>query len=619
MRKNLFLHFLNRDTREIVRLYEILGSDGHARTLREAMNSCAMLCEDFCVAPPGFVVEDKFTFELFEVQSAYLAQGLVRLPMRETNLMDFAEKKRHEYSFARNRYSGLFDDTRMNLLSSHGGALVQRKVQIGPEIVAGFMGGVDTRLPAWKGMRDSAPRDVIENMRAVPARLADLGKALTWSSIEPNLVRATLPYHRQIRGALQYTYFKEYCREFRAIVLTDIPYVPVEFHLPTDNAVYNMRKFRAFLEVMSAEKLLLASADTIMKFRRHPGFIELIDAYSCLAMFFSDTNFRYQLSQSIKKTPFEWSRIPERFDLAISDPSDVEIIEIASACGELAGVLREDHNLPRRGHEESPNTGKAITVQKGRQLKIVIFVALEEELEVLVAHFELKRGSGKPAATGKIGDVDVEVLCPRTMGRVAAAIEVTRYLSKGNPPDLLFCIGLAGGFKERNIEQGAIICVETVVDLATRKVTDDENGGAKSKFRRRDFECTRAVYEVAKSEDFDEDVWSTYSKNNFDWPKGRTPSLWEGKIASADEVVASDDHRQKMVESGDRLLGIEMEAGGVCAAASEFNVPVSVLRVVSDMADPSKNDDNWRAVGMRTLAELLKRLPYDRVIELAKK
>lgn len=168
MRKNIFLHFLNRDTREIVRLYDLFDQAKHARVLREPLNACAILCEDYCVAPPGFVIEDQYAFELFENQSAYLQQGLVRLPMRETNLSDFAEKKRGEYSQGRNRYSGLFDDTRMNILSSHGAALVQRKVQIGPAIENGFLTGVDSKLAAWKDIRKAAPPDVIRNMRAVP-------------------------------------------------------------------------------------------------------------------------------------------------------------------------------------------------------------------------------------------------------------------------------------------------------------------------------------------------------------------------------------------------------------------------------------------------------------------
>ena len=620
MRKNIFLHFLNRDTREIVRLYDLFDQAKHARVLREPLNACAILCEDYCVAPPGFVIEDQYAFELFENQSAYLQQGLVRLPMRETNLSDFAEKKRGEYSQVRNRYSGLFDDTRMNILSSHGAALVQRKVQIGPAIENGFLTGVDSKLAAWKDIRKAAPPDVIRNMRAVPMQLSNEGQALTWSMIEPKLITSSKPFHGSMRGALQYTYFREYCNEFKAIVLTDIPHVSVEFFLPTDSTVYSMRRFRAFLDVMCADKLLLeASAHAIIRFRREPGFIELIDAYCGLARKFpNELDLRYHAVTAVKKTIFEWARIPERFNTAISDPSDLEIIEIASACGDLAAILSAEHGLAQRGSSVVQETQKKAITAKGAQLKIAIFVALEEELNVLVKHFKLVRSAQSPAASGSIGEVGVDVLCPRAMGRVAAAVEVTRYLARYPAPDLLFCVGLAGGFEESKIEQGAVICAETVVDLANRKVTDDEKGVAKSKFRRRDFDCTRAVYAVANSDEFDQVAWASDSASEFDWPKGRKPSLWEGKIASADEVVASDDHRKKMVESVDKLFGIEMEAGGVCAAAVDFKVPVTVLRVVSDMADPSKADDKWRTIGMKTLAELIKRLPLSRVIEVAK-
>ena len=375
MRKNIFLHFLNRDTREIVRLYDLFDQEKHARMLREPLNACAILCEDYCVAPPGFVIEDQYAFELFENQSAYLQHGLVRLPMRETNLSDFAEKKRGEYSQARNRYSGLFDDTRMNILSSHGAALVQRKVQIGPAIENGFLTGVDSRLSAWKGIRQAAPSEVIMNMRAVPTQLSNEGLALTWSMIEPKLLTSSKPFHKPMRDALQYTYFQEYCREFKTIVLTDIPHVSVIFFLPTDSTVYSMRRFRAFLEVMSADKLLLeASADAIIRFRREPGFIEIIDAYCGLARKYpNELDLRYHAMTAVRKTTFEWARIPDRFNTAISDPSDLEIIEIASACRDLAAVLSAEHGLAQRGASLVQETQKKAITVRGTQLKITIF------------------------------------------------------------------------------------------------------------------------------------------------------------------------------------------------------------------------------------------------------
>lgn len=49
-------------------------------------------------------------------------------------------------------------------------------------------------------------------------------------------------------------------------------------------------------------------------------------------------------------------------------------------------------------------------------------------------------------------------------------------------------------------------------------------------------------------------------------------------------------------------LGVEMKAGGVCAAAKEFNMDVAVIRGVSDLADPRKSDSEWRRRAMKTVA-----------------
>lgn len=621
MRKNIFLHFLNRDTREIFRVYEVFQRPAHAAILREPLNAAAILCEDACYAPPGFVLEDDIAFELFEGQSAYLRTGLVKLPIRERSLADYAEKKRGEYAPARSRYSGLFDDSRLMSLSSYGDALVGRRAQIGPAIITGFEQGVDTNAKVWKRIKENASAEAISNLRATPAILADQGKALTWSIIAPHLIDETTPMHKEMRDALQNVYFKEYCNEFRLILLSDVPHMPELFFLPSERKVYSFRRLKVFLETFGGSTLFLsASADFITKMRRATGFIDLFDAYVQIANLFpNDGDLAYHVRRLVEKASFNWDDLAARRSGALSDPTDIETIEIADACAELAASLSAEHGLTRRGEGSNEPRATASTKTTGvKKLKIAIFVALEEELDVLLGQLGFERNASG-GASGSIGEIEADVLCPREMGRVAAAVEMTTYLGRTKTkPEMVFCIGLAGGFAEAKIDPGTVICCDTVVDLANRKVSDDEDGNANSKFRRRDFDCSKMVYSVAKSADFDIDDWEKYCRKNFDWPDGRVPSLKEGKIASVDEVVASDDHRAKMVATVDKLLGVEMEAGGVCAAALKFSVPVSVLRVVSDMADPSKADDRWRSTGMKTLAELVKRLPLGQVIDLAK-
>ncbi|WP_442868286.1 5'-methylthioadenosine/S-adenosylhomocysteine nucleosidase family protein [Bradyrhizobium sp. CCBAU 53415] len=101
--------------------------------------------------------------------------------------------------------------------------------------------------------------------------------------------------------------------------------------------------------------------------------------------------------------------------------------------------------------------------------------------------------------------------------------------------------------------------------------------------------------------------------NFFAKVKDRRPSLHPGPLTSVDEVVSDSEWRKKLLAVNDKLLGVEMEAGGVCAAAEKFGVKVAMLRAVSDNADPSKADDQWRPIGMKALARLLARLPYEAV------
>ena len=141
------------------------------------------------------------------------------------------------------------------------------------------------------------------------------------------------------------------------------------------------------------------------------------------------------------------------------------------------------------------------------------------------------------------------------------------------------------------------------MDLANRKVIDEESEASSPKFRRRDFNLAPALRNVLSSDAFAMKEWSDSIIE--DWPKDRRPSVHYGPLTSVDEVVSSADWRGKLLSVDDRLLGVEMEAGGVCAAAEKYNVKVCMVRAVSDNADPSKEDDKWRTIGMKALARLL--------------
>jgi nucleoside phosphorylase len=621
VRRDLFLHFLNRDTREIFGVYD-LREETHRRLMRRALNAAVALCEDRCIAPPGFIIEDVMAFELAETQKAYLQASVIQFPMREHNLAEFAEKKRIGYEPMRNRYSGLFDDTRIGFLGDTALGLIHRQSHITERILEGWQAGPQSGEKIWNPVKSVLTPSDIDRIATIPVPLNDRGTALTWAAMTPELPAAAMAAAAPLRDALQHIYFKQYCAEFRLLVLSGIPSLIQDFMLPNKPKSYSYRRLRTFLDVFNlADVVLDAPADLMVALRARDGYISFMDAYVELAeQQATDTNLQFAAARAARATKYDWTSIARR-RTNLFELGPLEIVEFDDALRELARILSAEHGLPTRVDRRAPPSAtkkdKPIVIHTA-ELDLVLFVALDEELDVLAAELNLSKSHLSPAAKGRIGATPVEVICPKAMGRVPAAVSVATYLAKRPPPKLIIIVGLAGGFGENGSALGHALCVTTVVDLANRKVVDDEGGGASHKFRRHDYTMNPALNAVLTSDAFDKKAWSDDAHERFDWPQDRRPSIHSGPIASVDEVVSSDQWRVRMLSGhggDDKLLGVEMEAGGVCAAAEQAGVPVCMLRVVSDNADPSKADDAWRRRGMRTVASLLARLPLDAVFE----
>lgn len=620
MRRDIFLHFLNRDTREVFDLYGTLKPESHSLLLRRALNVAAMLCEDRCVAPPGFIVEDQIAFDLAENQRAYLRDGLIQLPMRESNLAEFAEKKRIGYEPMRDRYSGLFNDTRIGFLGETATGIVKRKVHITERILRDWSGGPEEGKTFWNPAKKLLLPADIDRIAKIPLTLDERNIALTWAAIAPELPPEAAMAKTELRDTLQHIYFKLYCDEFHLIGLTDIPHVIHNFRIPSDALTYSYRRLGVFLDIFELRDILFdAPADLIVALRKQPGFIGLLDAYVGLAHNCrTDTDLKFFAGQARQSIKFGWETLGDR-RLSIYEGSDIEISEIGSVMAEIAAHLTIAHGLPTRGDVKKPGRKKQEPLRiMSAEPDLVLYVALEEELDVLAKCLGLKKSASTPEAEGDVDGVAIAVICPRKMGRVAAAVSMTAYLSRRKTrPKLVLVVGLAGGFVESKSMPGHIIIATKVVDLAMRKVVDEESGAA-THFRPESHAMHDQLMKQILSDEFNDDDWKAEACKKFDWPGDRRPSLHYGPLASADEVVASDEWRRNILngKGGDpKLLGVEMEAGGVCAAATAHGVPVSMLRVVSDQADPAKADDNWRKLGMQTLANLLQNISLSAVMK----
>ena len=113
---------------------------------------------------------------------------------------------------------------------------------------------------------------------------------------------------------------------------------------------------------------------------------------------------------------------------------------------------------------------------------------------------------------------------------------------------------------------------------------------------------------------FDKSDWAEVAHKFAEWPPDLRPHIRNYPITSVDEVVTSIDHADALRGHYHKLAGVEMEAGGVCAAAKKHRVPVAAI-CVSDKADPSKTDDVWRPRAMKTILSLLQFIDLARMLE----
>jgi nucleoside phosphorylase len=402
-----------------------------------------------------------------------------------------------------------------------------------------------------------------------------------------------------------------------------------DFGLRSEPKIYDYEWLRTCFDQVRQSLILDASAETILFLRKQHGFIRFVDAYAGLcANCATITDLRFHMDRFARTGHFRWGRFSEFWQKNIPtgeyNLGEERAVELADALGGVAARIEMSFSLSIRAstNQKVPSADRAVahvrTAMGTDNPELMIFVALEEEFQILQGRWNLRRAFVDFAARGAINEFAIDVVCARDMGRVPAAVATGLYLAKreNDPPRLVLIVGLAGGFHD-GTEEGMIIVPNTVVDLATRKI-GDKGDQTTTQFRRRDFSLDQSVYEYMTSFEFDENQWQQRAIRDGDWPPHRRPSFRPGLITSLDEVVSSAAWQKTLLDDSPKLLGVEMEAGGVCAVAERYKVPVTMIRAISDKADPAKVDTQWRLRGMKTIATLIEAIEWSAIIQKLK-
>lgn len=229
----------------------------------------------------------------------------------------------------------------------------------------------------------------------------------------------------------------------------------------------------------------------------------------------------------------------------------------------------------------------------------VIITALQEELEALLDKLPSAQRlpptdedvrvyyqADLPIAfsDGAIGAYRLVLMSLLGMERVQAANATNDAIRQWHPRYVLL-VGIAGGIAEAKVKRGDVLISEQIVDYELQKLTV---GG--EQIRWEPYRADPRLLEAARHQG--KNWFRLIQKKR---PQRGTSKFIIGPVATGDKVVAIKDVLEHYRSDWPKLIGIEMEAGGVASAAfqSARQPGFLMIRGVSDLADENK-DDTWR-------------------------
>ncbi len=131
--KNIFLHYLNKDTQEIFAIEDDQNQEV-IKLLSRSLNASVLLCADYCIIPLGFYFESQNTKCLIQNNLEFISAGLLRISLRETDVNEYVEKKQSQLmKFASDvtAYLDFYDASGISQVSELRQAYINRDTQIG--------------------------------------------------------------------------------------------------------------------------------------------------------------------------------------------------------------------------------------------------------------------------------------------------------------------------------------------------------------------------------------------------------------------------------------------------------------------------------------------------------
>ncbi len=199
------------------------------------------------------------------------------------------------------------------------------------------------------------------------------------------------------------------------------------------------------------------------------------------------------------------------------------------------------------------------------------------------------------------GSYRVVVTCLVQMGPIHAAAQTASAVAKWRPQAVMM-VGIAGGVADQ-VALGDVLVADQVVDYTLGKVERDKDGKPRRLIRWETHRSDRSLFDSAKNLG---KAW--HAKVEMARPSGTgAPDRHLGVVASGGDVIADPDFIERYRDDWGKMIGVEMEGGGVATALhASFERPrFLMVRSVSDFADEEKNKSTtkeWRGYAYHVAA-----------------
>ena len=222
-----------------------------------------------------------------------------------------------------------------------------------------------------------------------------------------------------------------------------------------------------------------------------------------------------------------------------------------------------------------------------------IIAAMSEELEILLKDMQLDSSTTKAGMTfnkGKLWSNEViAVVCG--IGKVNAAVCTQILVSEFNV-DKVINVGVAGGIG-KDIYTGDVVIATNLVEHDMDTTAFGDPHGQVPRMDTFDFKCDSSLIESANSACKKVGGFNTFT----------------GRIVSGDVFVA-DVEKIKWLEKEFNALSCEMEGASIAHVCYLNNIPVVVIRSISDNANNGAHMDfeKFTPIAVKNSTSILKEM-----------